>query len=558
MALKYLALALLALAALLGGLARYEAGGIPDTSTLAVYHGKAGIAVKGVIASDPEPRGQLIRFRLSVKEVRIGGQWTEAKGSVQVRAEATQDLIERRKPPYFRYGDLLLLRGELEQPSQSRDFDYRSYLARRGIGSVMLPASVELVGEGKGLALRERVYSLRHCLALSLEEALAEPQAALSKGIFLGLRSDIPKDVLDDFKETGTTHLLAISGLHIAIVGGLFVGLAAWLFGRGSRFAFFLVLALMWLYAVLTGFNPPVVRATIMVSLYLWAMHLGRQRSGGVALGVAAAVMAGYDPQLLWNTSFQMSFVAMMGLFHLTPRIHDYLSRTSPEWIRTSPFANAMMLMTSVSLGAIVATLPLIAFNFQRVSILGLPATMFALPALPFMIITSFSTALVGLVWSEAAQVMGWVAWLGPTYLEWMVRSFASVPLAAFSIEWFNQGFVWLYYALLATLLWLPGSLRRVLPQALGWLKDRGLASPPVDLPRLPFRWVAGMLFVTSVLVWTAAVLVPSDSRLQVLFLSGGNGEAIFDSLVKSHGRGHWKREIIGAGKVEERTLRSR
>ena len=148
---------------------------------------------------------------------------------------------------------------------------------------------------------------------------LPEPQASLVQGIVLGMRDNIPTSLRTDFAQSGTTHLLAISGLHLSIVTGILLATGRWIFGRRYNIYIWLALVAIWFYAVITGMNPPVMRAAIMASLFLAADLLGRQLSVITPLTFAGAIMVGIDPQVLWNASFQLSFLAMVGLIFVAP-----------------------------------------------------------------------------------------------------------------------------------------------------------------------------------------------------------------------------------------------
>ncbi|GAH99021.1 unnamed protein product, partial [marine sediment metagenome] len=141
-------------------------------------------------------------------------------------------LIRVPRYPAYHYGDLLQVTGELETPAPFNDFDYKSYLAQQGVYSVIYYPEIEVLDTGKGFRPLQWLYSLREHLSSSLTRALPEPQGSLAQGILLGIRSHIPDSLNQAFSQTGTAHLLAISGLHIAIVIGVVLSLAILAFGR--------------------------------------------------------------------------------------------------------------------------------------------------------------------------------------------------------------------------------------------------------------------------------------------------------------------------------------
>jgi competence protein ComEC len=314
-------------------------------------------------------------------------------------------------------------------------------------------------------------------------------------------------------------HLLAISGLHLSIVAGMLLSLGIWLFGRRRFIYVWLALGGIWIYALLTGMHPPVLRAAIMASLFLAAELLGRQRSAATALAFAAAVMVAFSPRILWDASFQMSFAAMAGLIFIFPLVQTALVRAlraiAGERVATSPFAGFIIGSLSVGLGAVIAVWPLVAYYFGVISPVAPLATLFALPALPGVIFLGALAGAAGIAFLPLGQVIGWAAWLFISYTLAVVRAFSMAP----SIEgdFFDARPVWVYYGALAVIIWLVGR------------KAREKELRPGDSVRvtgLPLKSVFISLLVAALLVTAAAADMP-DGRLHVDFLDVGQGDAI-------------------------------
>jgi competence protein ComEC len=281
-----------------------------DEGSLRFYNDCGGVELRGMVAGEPDIRDNNTRFKLAVKEIRLGEEWQEVEGTA---------LIFVPRYPAYEYGDVLLVRGEPRTPPRLDDFDYRGYLAHQGIYTTMLYPVIEVLDKGQGFPPLAWVYSLRSHLTQNLARVLPEPQASLAQGIVLGIRGNIPEQLKTNFSVSGTAHLLAISGLHLSIMVGVLVSLGLWLFGRRHYLYIWLALGSVWLYVLITGLHLPVVRGAIMASMFLLAEFLGRQRSAIVALMVAAAIMVGVSPHILGDAAFQLSFLAMAGLVYLFP-----------------------------------------------------------------------------------------------------------------------------------------------------------------------------------------------------------------------------------------------
>lgn len=265
------------------------------------------------------------------------------------------------------------------------------------------------------------------------------------------MRANIPDSLNQSFSRTGTAHLLAISGLHIGIVIAIVLSFGILIFGRQRSIYIWLALIVTWLYVLLTGMRPPVIRAAIMGSLFLLAEFLGRQRDAITALAFAAAVMVGIQPYILWSISFQLSFLAMAGLILLYPYFQSQGRKGVTDLSRNSKaiasIGNMVTDSFSVTLAAIIATWPLIAYNFHIISLVALPATFFSLLSLPAIITSSALVALVGLFAPLIAQILGWLAWLFLSYLLLVIQVFDALPHSSLPVAAIPVWQVWVYYA---------------------------------------------------------------------------------------------------------------
>jgi len=509
---KLIILTSLCLIALFGGAFYYQSSLPPDDESSLQFYNSETVEIKGMVNTDPEVRENTTHLYLSATEIKLDNGWQEVSGTA---------LLFVPRYPGYDYGDVLLVAGELETPPQLDGFDYEGFLAHQGIYSTMLYPEIEILETGKGFKPLEWVYSIRNRLSQTLAEVLAEPQASLAQGIILGIRGNIPSSLQTAFSHTGTAHLLAISGLHLAIVAGMILSIGTWLFGRRHYTYIWLAVGIIWLYALLTGLHPPVVRGAIMASLFLTAELLGRQRSAFTALAFAATIMIGISPQILWTASFQMSFLAMGGLIFLTPPLRAAGRKAASAILGEDgvvvSIANIVTDSFSVTLGAIIAVWPLVAYYFGIVSFVAPVATFLALPTLPAIIITGALAGGVGLIVLPLAQTIGWLAWLFLSHMLLVVNVFAALPLSSIELGSFDTTLIWVYYLALATAIWLNINRKKLtnpMPKAADFIS------------RLPKKWVIPPLLVVAILVSVAAATMPDDN-LHISFLDVGQGDAI-------------------------------
>ncbi len=537
---------------LVAGLLRYEAHeSAREAESLASFNGQEAVELQGSIDSYPEEHGQVTQFRIRAEKIFADGVWQEASGRILVTARQTRTLVNRRDRPYFHTGDRLWLKGDLESPTPLGDFDFPAYLAQQGVRSVMSFPRLALVEEDAGPWFDRAIFGVRSRLAESLEQALPEPQSGLAKAIILGIRSDLPDSLKEEFNRSGTTHLLAISGQNVSILLAAVLLFGLTLFRRSRRGVYIVALALIWGYSLLAGLPPSAFRAAVMGSVYIVALLLGRQRHGLEALMLSAAVITLFAPTALWQVSFHLSFLAMAGIVLVMPAAHDYLV---PELDAPRRTLLAQMLRWTivVALMSVVATLftwPAIAFYFHRVSLATIPATILASPALPVAMVASALAAFVGLFWSSGAWIFGWLAWVSLSYVAAIAQLFASLPLSAVTVGGVSRTFVVLYYLALAGAGW-----------ALRSMKTAGVTiglSPPklphIEGPRLSrYRTAILALLLAAGFVWTAA-LWPSQQRLQVTIANSGSGAAILVQtpsrhvvLIDASADGHAATQLLG------------
>jgi len=467
--------------------------------------------IEGTVSRDPEEKEKSQALRLSDIFVVTDDSRREVAGSVLAYV-----------PPFpeYRYGDRITITGKLLEPPVFDTFDWRAYLARDEVFATVLYPSVVSVDPGHGNSVLSGIYDFRQKLAEGIAAALPEPHAALAQGLALGIRSNISDEVEADFAASGTSHLLAISGQNLAIIAGVLLLATRGILGRRGYWYVWLAAAAIWGFAVLTGLAPPVVRGAVMASIFLLAELFGRQKSAAPALCLAAALMVAANPQLLWSASFQMSFAAMAGLVFLLPPLDAVVRRLLAKFpgpdSRFFGFSRFVGESLAVTSAAVAGVLPLIAYYFDNVSLIGGIATLAAAPALPLIIFGGLLTGAAAIINPVIAVPFAAMTWLGLGYLLGVVQIFARVPVLDVGV--FNGVVVWGFYALFAAAAW--------------WLWRWMRRQEPIDAPR-PVKLGRLISFgvpsiVLAAVLLSSLVVTPADHRLQVSFLDVGQGDAIY------------------------------
>ena len=281
----------------------------------------------------------------------------------------------------------------------------------------------------------------------SVRDVLPEPHGALLSAILVGIRSQLPSDLRDDFLASGLIHVVAISGFNITLVALAVRRLAGWLIGRYSVLLAMLALPL---YAALAGGEPSVIRATLMGELILLAWLLGRDTDALTALSVAALAIVLVDPSALADVGFQLSFAGTLGLVVIAPGLAEWLAtRARLPRLAAEPL--------SVTATASLMVTPIIAHTFERLQLAAIPANLLALAAPVWIMATGAPVA----VWAAAewpyGDVLAWAAWVPLEYLIRAARLAAALPGASIPIPGFGLGHAAAIYAAIALLATLSG-----------------------------------------------------------------------------------------------------
>lgn len=327
--------------------------------------GPGRVEVVGRVASPPVPSGFGERADLTVESLAVGDEEALRGGGVEVFAPGLDGVG---------VGDRLRVTGELSVPEVG-DFDYARYLSTEGISAVLEGEFVEPVGEGRGW-----IGTVHRRTDVALGYGLRPTEAAVVRGMVLGDRSRIPEGLDEAFRRSGITHVLAISGQHVAVLAAALYFLAR-LLGIPAGWRIGGTVALVWLYIAVAGAPPSAVRAGVAATFFLLGALVRRKPDALHLVGVMLAAVLAWNPLLIYNTGFQLSVAAVLGILLLRKPIRSVFERLLPERLVPERGAPKLLLdLFCISLAAQVATAPVVAASFGEVSIVGVLANLVAVP----------------------------------------------------------------------------------------------------------------------------------------------------------------------------------
>ena len=354
---------------------------------------------------------------------------------------------------YF-YGDKLKLKGKLQTPKEFEDFNYKNYLRKDKILSVMYEPKIEVIGksdllEEVGLPrFYANILKIKEKLRISIYRSLASPQAELLAAMVLGDQSRLSQELKNNFSRTGITHIVAISGMNITIMAEILIFFFGLTLRLGWNRAFYLVLFITVFYVVMIGAPASAVRAGIMAGVLLLAQKTGRLYFAGRALLIAAAIMLIFNPLLLfYDVGFQLSFLAVLGIIYLFPifdfHLSHFLKNKGSRWFRQ---------ILALTLSAQIFTLPILVYNFGSVSLISPLVNVLVVPLLPVILIFGFLGILAGLFGQFLGMMFSFPVFGILSYILEVSRVFGNFAFSSVKVSglgWFGllAFYVFLFWA---------------------------------------------------------------------------------------------------------------
>jgi competence protein ComEC len=342
----------------------------------------------------------------------------------------------------------VVVSGELALPQGKRNpggFDYRGYLRRRGVWAQLFVREID--------SFTPSPPSARDRLQRGVTANLSPQAAALVQAMALGIRDDLG-ELRDVFSASGLAHILALSGLHVGILVAA-LGLLLTPLGR-QRFP--LLIAFVWLFVLLVGPTPSILRAASMASAVLLSLYFGAGRiAAWPSLALSVIIVLLYNPAFIQDISFQLSYLAVIGLLLIAPPLTRRLLGEAklPRWHWRSLTVGGV----AISLSAQLTTLPLIASSFGALPLFSPLLNVLGIPLATLLVPMGFLAGVVGVVSLPLAARINQMTQLLASWLIGLAELGASFPALIWGeVSW--MGYLYFYLGLSALIFWLWGRLK--------------------------------------------------------------------------------------------------
>ncbi len=493
-----------ALAIIAAGSLRLELTDMSTNNISAFTDLPAALAVEGMIARPVEYRSDKMVTVVQADTVWVRKTAHSVNGNVLLH----WNLPEKG----YKTGDQIVARGNLRAPPGVRnpgEFDYRRYLASQDIQALLYvkgKSSLLLIEPEKGeWFYRCCISPMRNYISFFIDNTLHGQSAALLKGLLLGSRGDIDVDVKEAFARAGVIHVLAVSGLHVGFILALVLGLFSFL-RIPNPLRTILVIATLFFYALLTGFRVPVVRASIMASVFLLGYLVQRKSHPVNSIAAAGIIVLAWNPQQLFQAGFQLSFTAVLGILLIYKRMEELLHPVILNlYEKNRVFLRYVMALFLVTLSAQLATLPLTVFYFNRIPVVSLFINVLVIPLVGVIVALGFGSLLFSLLWWPLGSALANTNGVCLSFLIHTIEKTSAMSWASFGVPQLSL----LYVVLAFTLLGLFIAWRRI---------------------RYRKLLIFIFLILTNFGVWNHAV--NQKAGLRVTFLDVGQGDAaLFENV---------------------------
>jgi competence protein ComEC len=418
---------------------------------------KTDVVLIGTMSTMAGFDGKTSQVVIEAKNVRYkeNANLLPTKGKILLRLQGPW-------PDALSPGDTLAIRIDLKRPDSFRTpgvFDYAQYMARKDIwitGFVRSPLFLHKIEENQSFlhTLRYLPERLRTTIGRQIDAAVPAGTNGVYRAILIGDRSRVANETLEIFKGSGTMHILAISGMHMAVIGTLLYACIFWLLSRSEqlllrftlkKWAALLSLPVLIGYSLLAGINTPVFRAVIMSSIVILAICTNRQKSPGALLAFAAMLILTIDPLQLFTVSFQLSFAAIAGILFLLPVLKKLLYPSDESLSPLSIHAKILKWLAAgllVSLVANLATAPIALYSFNRFSTVGLFANLIIEPLICLWSLAAgfFSIPFIFI----KPQIATYLLQFGASGLDAAIHTAAFFSSFEFSTIWLPTPPLWL------------------------------------------------------------------------------------------------------------------
>jgi competence protein ComEC len=381
------------------------------------------------VSNEPQKNNGIIRLEATVITAFAQHKTYKATGKLLIALK-----VDSLNPIQLNYGDELLITttySPIEPTYNPAEFDFKAWLAAKNIYHQAFLNQNQLIKLNKQQGnpiIKYAITARKRQVAIYRRIIHNDEAFAVASTLVLGYRADLSKETLSAYSKTGTIHALSVSGMHVGIIY-IFLNWALFFLNRNiglKILKLILICGLIWYYSLLTGFSPSVLRSAVMLTVYILAKSFNRNSNSYNILAFTAFCLLVYNPFLVWDVGFQLSFLAVFGLIYLQPKVYNWFYIKN-KWL------DKLWATVALSLAAQITTFPLSIYYFHQFPLYFIFSNLFILLPLTAMMYLGIGILILRLYF--LAPIFEWIINFTNSGLKWI----ADLPFSGITAIWIDQ-----------------------------------------------------------------------------------------------------------------------
>lgn len=395
------------------------------------------------VTSPPAEKEKYLIYDVQTEQFALDS--SEIEFEARIKLYIRKDSIKKTTPEY---GDVLMIKGQpfrIPGPKNPHEFDYADYMKGQNIFFQQFVKSTDyhVIHKNTGSLVMNGIFDIRQRFESIIKSHVIEPDnQAIALALLIGQKDELSREIKQSYAAAGAMHVLAVSGLHVGIIYMLVMGVFK-VFRSNPNVKIassFLCIICLWLYALITGFSPSILRAVTMFSVIIFGQCLGRKSNIYNSMALSAFLLLFYNPNFLFSVGFQLSYLAVLGIVTFYNPLYNkfYFKYKVLDWVWS---------VTCLSISAQIATFPISVYYFHQFPTYFLISNLIVIPAAFCIMILGIATIIfgttpiadffgIGLEYFIAGlnQFVNWIYQLPISIIDWLYLTPTQTWLVYLSI----------------------------------------------------------------------------------------------------------------------------